>query len=70
MVGVRADSAIAGDTQTVEDLLEEVVGNLGDVTDDSEAADALSEELTAALVTDKGWTVERELWSEVVYEVK
>ena len=48
-------SAIAGDKQAVEDLLEEVVDNLGEVLDDSEAADELSEELTAELVADKGY---------------
>ncbi len=55
VVGVRVDSAIAGDTQTVEDLLEEVVDNLEEVMADPEAADALSEELTAELVADKGY---------------
>jgi transposase len=55
VVGVRVDSAIAGDTQTVEDLLEEVVDNLGEVMADPEAAEQLSEELTAELVADKGY---------------
>ena len=55
VVGVRVDSAIAGDTQTVDDLLEEVVDNLEEVMADPEAADALSEELAAELVADKGY---------------
>lgn len=55
VVGVRVDSAIAGDTQTVGDLLEEVVDNLGDVTDDPQTAKQLSEALTAELVADKGY---------------
>ena len=55
VLGVRLDSAIAGDTQTVEDLLEEVVDNLGEVLDDAQAAEELSDELTAELVADKGY---------------
>ena len=55
VVGVRVDSAIAGDTQTVEDLLDEVVDNLAEMVDDTQAADELSEELTAELVADKGY---------------
>jgi transposase len=55
VVGVRLDPASAGDTQTVEDLLDEVVDNLGEVTDDSDAAEKLTEELTAELVADKGY---------------
>ncbi len=55
VVGVRVDPASAGDTQTVEDLLEDVVDNLGEVMDDAEAADELSDELTAEMVADKGF---------------
>ena len=55
VVGVRVDPASAGDTQTVEDLLEDVVDNLGEVMDDEEAADELSGELTAEMVADKGF---------------
>ena len=39
----------------MDDLLEEVVDNLGEVLDDAEAADELSDELTAELVADKGY---------------
>ena len=39
---------------TVEDLLEEVVDNVGEVMDDAQAAEQLSEDLTAELVADKG----------------
>ncbi len=55
VVGVRVGSAIAGDTQTVEDLLEQVVANLKEVMADPEAADGLSKELTTELVADKGY---------------
>ncbi len=55
VVGVRVDSAIAGDTQTVGDLVEEVIDNLGKVVDDPEADQHLSDELTAELVADKGY---------------
>ena len=55
VVGVRIGSAIAGDTQTVEGLIEEVVDNLSEVMDDPEAAEKLSEELAAQLVADKGY---------------
>lgn len=55
VVAVRVDSANAGDTQTVGDLLDEVIDNLSDVMDDPEAAEQLSEELAAELVADKGY---------------
>ncbi len=55
VVGVRVESAIAGDTQTVDDLLEDVIDNLEEVMADPEAADELSEELTAEMVGDKGY---------------
>ncbi len=55
VVGVRVDSAIAGDTQTVGDLVEEVIDNLGKVVDDPEADQHLSDELTSELVADKGY---------------
>jgi len=55
VLGVRVDSAVAGDTQTVEEGIEDVVDNLAQVTEDPEAAEQLSEELTAELVADKGY---------------
>jgi transposase len=55
VVGVRVDPASAGDTQTVEDLLADVVDNLSEVMEDEQAADELSDELTAEMVADKGF---------------
>ena len=55
VVGVRVESAIAGDTQTVGDLLEQVIDHLDELSDDPEAAKQLSEELVAELVADKGY---------------
>jgi len=55
VVGVRVDSAAAGDTQTVEEAIEDVVDNLAQVMEDPEAAEQLSDELTAELVADKGY---------------
>ena len=55
VVGVQIDPATAGDTQTVGNLLDEVVDNLAQVMEDSEAADELSDELTAEVVADKGY---------------
>ena len=55
VVGVRVDSAAAGDTQTVEEGIEDVVDNLAQVMEDPEAAEQLSDELTAELVADKGY---------------
>ena len=55
VVGVRVDSAAAGDTQTVEEGIEDVVDNLAQVLEDPEAAEQLSDELTAELVADKGY---------------
>jgi transposase len=55
VVGVRVDSASAGDTQTVGDLVDEVIDNLGGVMADPEAVEQLSDELTAELVADKGY---------------
>lgn len=55
VVAVRVESASAGDNQTVDGLLEEVVENLQAVLDDREAAEELSETLMAELVADKGY---------------
>jgi transposase len=55
VVGVRVEPASAGDTQTVEDLLADVVDNLSEVMEDEQAADELSDELTAEMVADKGF---------------
>lgn len=55
VLAVRVESAIAGDSQTVDGLLEEVVENLQVVLDDHEAAQELSEQLMAELVGDKGY---------------
>ena len=55
VVGVRVDSAIAGDTQTVKDVIEEAVENLLEVMDDPEAVEQLSDELVEQLVADKGY---------------
>jgi transposase len=55
VVAVRVESAIAGDSQTVEGLVEEVVENLQAVLDDREAAEKLSESLMVELVADKGY---------------
>jgi transposase len=55
VVAVRVESAIAGDSQTVEGLLEEVVENLQAVIDDPEAKEQLGESLMTELVADKGY---------------
>lgn len=55
IVGVRLDPASAGDTQTVDALLDDVIDNLAQVTDDAMASDQLSDQLTAELVADKGY---------------
>jgi transposase len=55
VVAVRVESAIAGDSQTVGGLLEEVVENLQAVLEDPEAKEELSESLMAELVADKGY---------------
>jgi transposase len=55
IVAVRVESAIAGDSQTVQSLLEEVVENLQAVIEDPEAKEELGETLMAELVADKGY---------------
>jgi len=55
VVAVRVESASAGDHQTVEGLLEEVVENLQAVIEDPEAKEELSESLMTELVADKGY---------------
>jgi transposase len=55
VVAVRVESAIAGDSETVEGLLEEVVENLQAVIDDPEAEEELGELLMTQLVADKGY---------------
>ncbi len=55
ILGIQIDPATAGDTQTVDDLLAEVVDNLGQVLEVPEAAEQLSEALAAELVADKGY---------------
>lgn len=55
VVAVRVVSAIAGDTQTVEDLFDDAVDNLAAVQEHPEASEQLSDELTAEVVADKGY---------------
>jgi hypothetical protein len=55
VVGVQVGSAAAGDTQTVEEAVEDVVDNLAQVMEDPDAAEQLSDDLTAELVADKGY---------------
>lgn len=55
VVGVLVGSAVAGDTQTVEEAVEDVVDNLAQVMEEPEAAEQLSDEVTAELVADKGY---------------
>jgi transposase len=55
VVAVRVESAIAGDSQTVNGLLDAVTENLQTVLDDREAAPGLSEQVMVELVADKGY---------------
>lgn len=55
VVGVRVGSATAGDTQTVEELLDDVADNLVAVMSEPEAAENLSDHAAAELVGDKGY---------------
>ena len=55
VLAVQVSSAIAGDTQTVGGLFDQVVENLIAVMDDPEATEWLSEKLAQEVVGDKGF---------------
>lgn len=61
VLAVRVSSAIAGDTQTVGELFDEVVENLIAVMEDPQATEQLSEQLAKEVVGDKGFHSNRVL---------
>lgn len=55
VVAVTVQPADRGDTVSIEETVEEVMGTLADVLEDEEAAENLGEELLSEIVADKGY---------------
>ena len=55
VVAVTLQPADRGDTESLEATLEEAMAELSDVTEDSESGEALSDEVLAEIVADKGY---------------